>query len=64
MTALFPTEPNDVPARPRRDGQVWESNFCFTHGYCTPWDKTCEGFRIYASEDCDVAPAVVRRVSK
>lgn len=51
----------EVTPRPRRDGQVWETNFCFTHGCRTPWDKTCEGFRIYQSENCDVAPAVVTR---
>lgn len=53
-------EVEDAPT-PRRDGQVWETNFCFTHGHRTPFDKTCEGFRIHQSENCDVAPAVVTR---
>ena len=66
MTAsLFPEY--DPPVAPpetgkRRDSELWETNFCFAHGYRTPWDQTCEAFRIYQREDCDVGPAEIRRL--
>ena len=45
----------------RRDENVWQTNWCFTHGYPTAFDKTCEAFRLAAGKDCDVAPATVTR---
>ena len=64
MTAsLFEEYAEPEPDGPkwRRDSEVWETNFCFYHGYRTPWDATCEGFRLRWSEDCDIAPATITR---
>lgn len=54
-------EPERKPQR-RRDAEVWETNWCFTHGFPTAFARTCEGFRLLKG-GCDVAPAEVRRTT-